>query len=391
MLRVKKTVVEFPSRLCTVCSQPSDCGSPPSIRPCTQTTATVSNASLRSVRVEMIMAVSVNQGNKSGENASMKLATYKDGSRDGQLLVVSRDLATAAFASHIANRLQQVLDDWNYLSPQLQDVYEALNAGRARQSFPFDAKQCMAPLPRAYQHTSAVAFPYSADAMDAKPAEPLQTQLSGDSLLGPFDAVLCSSEALGIDFEAEVAVVTGDVPMGATVDRAVDGVRLVMLGNVFSLRSVLQGKPATAFSAVAITLDELGDAWSKGRVALPLQCTLNGRKVGLCDAGVDMVFNFGHLIADLAKTRAVRAGSIVGSGAVRNLGVQKRGLWEWPNGYSSIADKRAMETLQSGQPITDYLKDNDTIRLEMKTRDGHSLFGALENEISLVQSAVQKS
>jgi fumarylacetoacetate (FAA) hydrolase len=344
----------------------------------------------------MIMAASVNQGNKSGENAPMKLATYKDGSRDGQLLVVSRDLATAAFASHIANRLQQVLDDWNYLSPQLQDVYDALNAGRARQSFPFDAMHCMAPLPRAYQHTSAVAFPCSADAMDVKPPEPPQTQLSGDGLLGPFDSVLCSSEALGIDFEAEVAVVTGDVPMGATVDRALDSVRLVMLGNVFSLRSVLQGKPATAFSAVAITPDELGTAWVKGRAALPLQCTWNGRKVGLCDAGADMVFHFGHLIADLAKTRAVRAGSIVGSGAVRNLGVQKRGQWEWPNGYSSIADKRAMETLQSGQPITDYLKDNDTVRLEMKTRDGNSLFGAMENEItlveiSLVQSAVQKS
>ena len=321
----------------------------------------------------------------------MKLATYQDGSRDGQLVVVSRDLTQAHYATHVANRLQQVLDDWNYLSPQLQDVFDALNAGRARHAFPFDTKQCMAPLPRAYQHTSAAAFPYSADAMDAKPVEPRQYQLSGDSLLGPTDVVLCSSEALGIDFEAEVAVVTGDVPMGSTVDRALDSVRLVMLGNVFSLRSGLQGKPATAFSAVAVTPDELGDAWSKGRVALPLQCTWNGRKVGMCDAGADMVFHFGHLIADLAKTRAVRAGSIVGSGAVRNLGVQKRGQWDWPNGYSSIADKRAMETLQSGQPGTDYLKDNDTIRLEMKARDGHSLFGALENEISLVQSAVQKS
>ena len=328
---------------------------------------------------------------KCGENRPMKLASYQDGSRDGQLVVVSRDLSQAHYATHVANRLQQVLDDWNYLSPQLQDVYDALNAGRARHTFAFDPKQCMAPLPRAYQHTSAVAFPYSADAMDATPAEPLQYQLSGDSLLGPFDPVLCGSEALGIDFEAEVAVITGDVPMGIAADRALDGVRLVMLGNVFSLRSVLQGKPATAFSPVAITPDELGDAWTKGRVALPLQCAWNGRKVGLCDAGADMAFHFGHLIADLAKTRAVRAGSIVGSGAVRNLGVQKRGQWEWPNGYSSIADKRAMETLQSGQPSTDYLKANDTVRLEMKGRDGHSLFGALETEISLVQSAAQKS
>ena len=210
------------------------------------------------------------------------------------------------------------------------------------------------------------------------------------------DSVACHSAAQGLDFEAEVAVITGDVPQGAAVDRALDSVRLMMLGNCFSARDLWQGTLATAFSAVAITPDELSGAWTKGRLALPLQCTWNGRKVGLCNAGVDMAYHFGHLIAELAKAHAVRAGTIVGSGAVRNLGTQKRGQWVWPNGYSSIADKRAMEILQSGQPSTDYLNAGDTVGLDMRGEDGSSLFGIMENEIYIAEtspglSAVQRS
>jgi len=189
-----------------------------------------------------------------------------------------------------------------------------------------------------------------------------------------------------------VAVVTGDIPMGCTAERALDGVRLLMLVNDVSLRNLIpdelakgfgfvQSKPATAFSPVAVTPDELGDAWVKGRVHLPLQSTWNGRKVGMCDAGPEMTFHFGQLIAHLCKTRNVRAGSIIGSGTVSNKGVEKKGKLEWPNGYSCIAEKRAMETIQDGQPGTEFMKYGDTIRVEMKGRDGLSVFGAIDQDV----------
>ena len=334
----------------------------------------------------------------------MKLATYKDGSREGQLLVVSRDLATAAYASHIANRMQQVLDDWNFLSPQLQDIYDALNSGRARNAFAFDAAQCMAPLPRAYQwadgsaylnHVELVRKARNSEVPATFYTDPLMYQGGSDDFLGPQDPIVCASLDFGIDFEAEVAVVTGDVPMGCAPDRALDAIRLVMLANDVSLRKLIpdelakgfgfvQSKPATAFSPVAVTPDELGDAWVKGRVHLTLQSTWNGRKVGMCDAGPDMTFHFGQLIAHLCKTRNVRAGSIIGSGTVSNKGVEKKGKTEWPNGYSCIAEKRAMETIQDGQPTTEFMQWGDTIRIEMKGRDGNSIFGAIEQEVKLL-------
>jgi len=331
----------------------------------------------------------------------MKLATYKDGSRDGQLIVVSRDLTQAQYASQIASRLQQVLDDWNYLSPQLQDVYDALNSGRSRHAFPFDPAQCMAPLSRAYQRVDGAAYLSHLELLGkARGAElpegalsvPLMHQGASADLLGPCDPIVCSQEDCGIDFGAEIAVITGDLPMGCAADRALDGVRLVMLGNDVTLRHLfpdawasgvgrVQGKPATAFSPVAVTPDELGDAWAKGRVHLALQSTWNGRKVGMCDAGADMSFHFGQLMAHFCKTRAVSAGTIVGSGTVSNKGVEKKGRLDWPNGYNCIAEKRAMETLQDGQPGTEFMKYGDTIRIEMKGRDGHSIFGAIEQEV----------
>ena len=335
----------------------------------------------------------------------MKLATYKDGSRDGQLLVVSRDLATAHYATGIADRLQQVLDDWNFLSPQLQDLYDSLNragasnssAGKARHAFPFDPSQCMAPLPRAYQwadgsayinHVELVRRARNAEVPASFYTDPLMYQGASDDLLGPCDDVVCASEAHGIDFEAELAVITGDVRMGASPAQALDGIRLVMLANDVSLRNLIpaelgkgfgfvQSKPATAFSPVALTLDEFGSngssAWDQGRLHLTLQSTWNGRKVGLCDAGPEMTFHFGQLIAHLCKTRNVRAGSIVGSGTVSNK--------DWSHGYSCIAEKRAIETIQDGKPVTEFMKYGDTIRIEMKGRDGQSLFGAIEQEI----------
>ena len=331
----------------------------------------------------------------------MKLATYKDGSRDGQLVVVSRDLSTAHYATGIANHLQQVLDDWNFLSPQLQDLYVTLNQGKARHAFPFDPALCMAPLPRAYQwadgsayinHVELVRLARHAEVPANYYTEPLMYQGGSDDFLGPCDDVVCVSEAHGIDFEAEVAVVTGDVPMGASPEQALDGIRLVMLANDVSLRHLipdelaksfgfLQSKPATAFSPVAVTPDELGEAWSQGRLSLTLQSAWNGRTVGMCDAGEEMTFHFGQLIAHLCKTRNVRAGSIVGSGTVSNRATEVKGKKEWTKGYSCIAEKRAIETIQVGQPSTDYMKFGDTIRIEMKGRDGQSVFGAIDQKI----------
>lgn len=335
-------------------------------------------------------------------NTTMKLATYKDGSRDGQLVVVSRDLSTAHYASGIASRLQQVLDDWNFLSPQLEDLAATLNGGKARRAFPFEPAKCMAPLPRAYQwadgsayinHVELVRAARKAEVPASFYEDPLMYQGGSDDFLGPCDDVVCPSEDMGIDFEAEIAVVTADVPMGATPERALNGVRLVMLANDVSLRNLvpgdlakgfgfLQSKPATAFSPVAVTLDELGDAWQKGRVHLTLQSSWNGRKVGMCEAGPDMSFHFGQLIAHLCKTRNVRAGSIIGSGTVSNKGVQAQGGMQWPKGYSCIAEKRAIETIQDGKPSTQYMRYGDTIRIEMKGRDGQDIFGAIDQQIA---------
>ncbi len=330
----------------------------------------------------------------------MKLATYKDGSRDGQLLVVSRDLTSAHYATGIAERLQQVLDDWNFLSPQLQDLSETLNQGKARHAFPFDPKQCMAPLPRAYQWVAGSAYLNHVELMRrAQKAEmpasfstdPLMYQGGSDDFLGPCEAVVCASEAFGIDFEAELAVITGDVPMGSSPGQALDGIRLLMLANDVSLRNLIpselakgfgfvQSKPATTFSPVAVTLDELGPAWAQGRVHLTLQSTWNGRRVGLCETGTEMSFHFGELIAHLCKTRNVRAGAVIGSGAVSNV--------DQSQGYSCIAEKRAIETIQDGQPVTEFMKYGDIIRIDMKGRDGLSVCGAIEQEIvPLVQPA----
>ena len=332
----------------------------------------------------------------------MKLATLKDGSRDGQIVVVARDLSSAHYATGICDHLQQALDDWNFISPQLQDLYDTLNQGKARHAFAFDPRQCMAPLPRAYQWADGSAYINHVElvraARDAKVPEsfytdPLMYQGGSDDFLGPCDDVSCPSEDMGIDFEAEVAVVTADVPMGATPERALDGIRLVMLANDVSLRNLvpgelakgfgfLQSKPATAFSPVTVTLDELGDAWQKGRLHLTLQSTWNGRKVGMCEAGPDMSFHFGDLIAHLCKTRNVRAGSIIGSGTVSNKGVQTQGGMQWPKGYSCIAEKRAIETIQDGKPSTQYMRYGDTIRIEMKGRDGQDIFGAIDQQIA---------
>jgi len=323
----------------------------------------------------------------------MKLASYNDGSRDGQLLVVSRDLASGHYATGIATRLQQVLDDWSFLSPQLEELSQTLDHGKARHAFPFDPERCMAPLARAYQwadgsafinHVELVRRARNAEVPASFYEDPLVYQGGSDDFLGPRDDAVFASADWGIDFESEIAVVTGDVPMGATPDAALEGVRLLMLANDWSLRNLipaelakgfgfLQSKPATAFGPVAVTPDELGSAWRGGRVHLNVESVWNGKRVGLCSAGDEMSFHFGQLIAHVAKTRRLRAGSIVGSGTISNK--------DWSRGYSCIAEKRAIETIESGAPKTAFMNFGDTIRIEIKGTDGTSVFGAIEQKV----------
>ena len=327
----------------------------------------------------------------------MKLATLKDGSRDGMLAVVARDLKTAHVADGIAPTLQAALDDWAFIAPQLAELSLQLNEGRARRPFDFDPAACMAPLPRAYGWADGSAYVNHVELVrKARKAEmpasfwedPLMYQGGSDDLLGPMDDIVLAHEEWGIDFESEVAVVTGDVPMGATPDEAHGQIRLLMLANDVSLRNLipdelakgfgfLQSKPATGFSPVAVTPDELGEAWRGGKVHLPLRSVWNGRLVGRPDAGVDMVFNFPQLIAHLAKSRNVRAGSIIGSGTVSNKDASK--------GYSCIAEQRCLESIEFGEPVTQFMRFGDTIRIEMLDQKGKSIFGAIEQAVKRLE------
>lgn len=325
----------------------------------------------------------------------MKLATLRDGSRDGQLVVVSRDLTIAHHASHIASRLQQALDDWGFIAPQLADLYVTLNEGRARHAFAFDPAQCLAPLPRAYQwadgsayvnHVELVRRARGAEMPQSFWTDPLMYQGGSDDLLGPMEDIVCADEAWGIDFEAEVAVVTDDVPMGTAAAAAGAHVRLVMLVNDVSLRNLIpaelakgfgffQSKPATAFSPVAVTPDELGEAWDGRKLNLPLIVHWNGARVGSAHAGTDMVFDFPQLIAHAARTRNLRAGSIVGSGTVSNKDASR--------GYSCIAEKRALEMIADGKPSTEFMKYGDRVRIEMFDGAGCSIFGAIDQKVAV--------
>lgn len=323
----------------------------------------------------------------------MKLATIKDATRDGQLAVVSRDLKTAALADGIAGTLQRALDDWAFHAPQLQDLSDALNQGKAKHAFPFDPRQCMSPLPRAYQwadgsayvnHVELVRKARNAQMPDTFWTDPLMYQGGSDDFIGPADAAVFPSEEWGIDFEAEVAVIVDDVPMGTTPKAAAERIRLLMLVNDWSLRNLIpaelakgfgffQSKPATAFSPVAVTPDELGDAWADARINLPIQCFWNGHQVGRAEAGDDMVFSFAQLIAHIAKTRNARSGTIIGSGTVSNKDASR--------GYSCIAEVRALEMIADGKASTAFMKFGDRIRIEMLDKSGASIFGAIEQEV----------
>lgn len=332
----------------------------------------------------------------------MKLATLKAGGRDGTLAVVSRDLTVCRPVPAVARTLQAALDDWDAVEPQLRQVYEALNSGAFADPQPFDPAACHSPLPRAYQWADGSAYVNHVELVRkargaAMPAsfydDPLMYQGGSDSFIGPRGAIV-ADPAWGIDFEAEVAVVTGDVALGAGPAEALKSVRLLMLVNDVSLRGLIpaelekgfgffQSKPASAFSPVAVTPDELGAAWRDGKLHLPLTVTLNGDLFGRPDAGVDMTFDFGRLIAHVAKTRELEAGSIVGSGTVSN---KQGGLWgssvnNGGVGYCCLAEVRMYETIETGKPITPFMRNGDTVRIEMFDGAGKSIFGAIENQV----------
>lgn len=313
----------------------------------------------------------------------MKLATLRDGSRDGQLVVVSRDLASAHYATGIAQRLQQVLDDWGFLAPQLQDLYDALNAGRARHAFPFDPAQCLAPLPRAYQCLEAV--PGSPGA-----AVPALQQLAGDALGGARDPLPERAVAADLDFGAGLAVVTGDLPAASTSDQALDAVRLLMLCNSVALRALepaeraagggaQHSRPTTVFGPVAVTPDELGAAWSRGRLSLVLAVLRNGRPLARCDAA-GMAAGFGELLAHAARTRPLGAGSIVCSGALGSAAAPDDPTATLRS-CASLQQRRARELQQGGQATTGFLQPGDSLRIDMAGADGGSVCGAIEQTV----------
>ncbi|MGH8482032.1 MAG: fumarylacetoacetate hydrolase family protein [Nevskiaceae bacterium] len=331
----------------------------------------------------------------------MKLATLRDGTRDGRLLVVSRDLASCAPAPATARTLQRALDDWDAVLPQLQALSDELNAGKIAGTMEFNPRDCAAPLPRAYQwadgsayvnHVELVRKARGAEMPASFWSDPLMYQGGSDAFLGPTEPIRVADEAWGIDLEAEVAAVTGDVPMGASPGRAGAAIRLLMLVNDVSLRNLVPGelakgfgffqsKPSSAFSPVAATPDELGAAWDGGRVHLPLVSHLNDAKLGEPNAGVDMTFDFPALIAHAAKTRPLAAGSIIGSGTVSNRGADGgpgQPVADGGVGYSCLAEVRTIETLREGKPRTPFLKFGDRVRIEMFDAAGRSIFGAID-------------
>ncbi len=342
----------------------------------------------------------------------MKLATFRNGTRDGALAVVSRDLSKAVVANAAIaglDTLQQLLDDWENTHLSVARIYAELNEaaeGRRAVLLPivdFDASLCMAPLPRAYQwadgsayvnHVELVRKARGAEMPASFWTEPLMYQGGSDAFLGPREPIEMADEAWGIDLEGEVAVVTDDVPMGAAPEEAAGHVRLIMLVNDVSLRNLIpgelakgfgffHGKPSTAFSPVAATPDELGSAWDGGRVHLPLLAAINGRLLGRPNAGQDMTFSFPALIAHAARTRRLGAGTIVGSGTVSNrlAGGPGKPVEQGGVGYTCLAELRTVETILEGEPRTPFLKFGDRVRIEMLDASGRSIFGAIDQEV----------
>jgi fumarylacetoacetate (FAA) hydrolase len=327
------------------------------------------------------------------QKRTMKLASLKQGGRDGTLVVVSRDLNLAQTVADIAPTLQAALDNWPVVEPKLAGIYVALNNHAARHAFAFDQTQCHSPLPRAYQwadgsayvnHVELVRKARGADMPASFWTDPLMYQGGSDSFVGPRDPIIAASSDWGIDLEGEVAAITDDVPMGIKSEQASSHIKLLMLVNDVSLRNIIplelakgfgffQSKPASAFSPVAVTPDELGDAWDGRKLHLPLTIHFNGTLFGTPNAGVDMTFDFTQLIAHAARTRELEAGSIIGSGTVSNL--------DRSTGSACIAEKRCLETIEQGKAVTPFLQFGNIVRIEMFNQNHESIFGAIEQSV----------
>lgn len=337
----------------------------------------------------------------------MKLATLRDGTRDGRLAVVNDDLSKAVLAP-IAT-LQAALDDWENAQGELAAVAERLASGDD-EAFDFDPAECESPLPRAYQwadgsayinHVELVRKARGAEVPESFYTDPLMYQGGSDAFLGPRDDIPVASEDYGIDFEAEIVVVTDDVPMGASPDYAADCIRLVMLVNDVSLRGLIPGelakgfgffqsKPSSAFTPVAVTPDALGDAWDGRKLSLPLLSWLNGDAFGRPEAGTDMTFDFGQLVAHAAMTRPLGAGTLIGSGTVSNRdpdGGPGKPVAEGGLGYSCIAEVRMVETIANGKPSTPFMRFGDRVKIDMLDANGATIFGAIEQTVIAYQGA----
>lgn len=323
----------------------------------------------------------------------MKLGSLKEGGRDGTLIVVARDLSRAVRATGIATTMQSALEDWSNAAPRLNALSDALNTGRANDDFGLDFNQLAAPLPRAYEfvdgsaylpHVERVRRARNAEVPESFYTDPLMYQATSAGFHGPRDPVRVTSEDYGIDLEAEIVVITDDVPMAVTAERAASHIQLVGLVNDVSLRNLipselgkgfgfLQSKPRSALSPVFVTPDELGDAWRGNKLHLPLLTHINGKWFGAPEAGEDMQFDFSQLVAHAARTRPLSAGTIVGSGTIANQDTSR--------GASCFAEKRTVETLRDGKPSTPFMSFGDVVRIEMLDREGRSLFGAIEQRI----------
>ena len=333
----------------------------------------------------------------------MKLATLNVG-RDGELIVVSRDLTRAVRATDIAATLQQAIERWDELAPRLEERYAALNAGRAEGAFDLDVGALHSPLPRTYHwadgsaylnHVQLVRRARDAEMPETFWTDPLMYQGGGDSFLAPTEDIEAVSEDHGIDFEGELAVITDDVPMAVTPEQAAGHIKLIMLVNDVSLRGLIPGelakgfgffqaKPASSFSPICVTPDELGDAWQDGRVHLPLTVHLNGEKFGEPEAGPDMIFGFPELVAHAARTRHLGAGAVVGSGTVSNPdadGGPGKPVADGGVGYSCLAEVRMVEKILHGESRTPFMHFGDRVRIEMFDREGKSIFGAIDQRV----------
>ena len=332
----------------------------------------------------------------------MKLASLKSG-RDGHLVVVSRDLTRAADASAVAPTLRQAMDDWDAAAPRLNEIASALEADRVAHQ-PFDPKRCAAPMPRSFgwadgsayvNHVALVRKSRGAEVPASFWTDPLMYRGASDSFIGPCDPIRAGDPAWGIDLEAEVAVVCADVPQGATPRQTRSAIKLLMILNDVSLRNLIgpelakgfgfvQSKGQTAFSPVAVTLDELGGSLDGAKVNLPLLSFVNGKPFGRPNAGVDCTFDFPTLISHAVRTRPLNAGAIIGSGTVSNRdadGGEGKPVPEGGVGYSCIAEIRSVETIRHGAPKTPFLNFGDRVRIEMKDAQGRSIFGAIDQEV----------